>query len=155
MTRRWIDTHKPAAPARVHLVLAALMWSCVGLTLLGLGITWSWPEHGATTLWLLAIAAAGGVIKARYVLDRAARRIITRIEARGDGRCLGGFLSPKSWALVAVMIGAGRLIRTGILARHAVGLLYVLVGCALLISSRLIWIAWRRGGGRRVPAAGG
>ncbi len=83
------------------------------------------------------------------MLDRAAERIANRIEARGDGRCLGGFLSPATWVLVAGMMAAGRILRGGLVPRHWVGLVYAAVGLGLLGSSRLAWgrLAGRRSGG--------
>ena len=63
--------------------------------------------------------------------------------ARGDGRCVGGFLSLRSWALVAVMVVAGRLLRGSHVARGILGAIYLAVGIALFLSSRVAWRAWR------------
>jgi hypothetical protein len=143
VTPGWLESRKPAASVRVHLLLAALMWSAVGVALLVVGAIWGWRVPHAAARWLLAAAVAAGVVKSRLILDRAARRIAARIESRGDGRCVGGFLSPASWLLVAAMAGTGRLLRSGLLSHHLVGLLYTAVGAALLISSRLLWRRWR------------
>jgi hypothetical protein len=142
MTSPWIDTIKPAAPARIHLLLAAVLWSAVGAALMAVGARWELEVRTPVTPWLIAAAVAGGWLKARWVLARTGRRIAGRIAARGDGRCIGGFLSLPSWALVLVMVVAGRLLRGGLLARHLVGLLYVLVGTGLLVASRVLWRAW-------------
>jgi len=139
----WVDSHKPAASAHVHLMLVGLMWTVVGVALVGLGGRWLWQSPIPAAPWLAALALAIGAFKARFVLDRAARRIVDRIRERGDGRCLGGFLSVRSWALVAAMAGGGRLLRGSHLARGLLGVLYIAVGTALLISSRVAWRAWR------------
>ena len=68
--------------------------------------------------------------------------MIERIRIRGDGRCLGGFLSLRTWGFVALMMVVGRVLR-GTLAHEIVGPLYIAVGSALIISSRLTWRAWR------------
>lgn len=143
MTSDWFHDHKPAAPARVHLVLAAAMWSVVGTALLIVGLRWVFLFPEPTAAWLAGAAVAVGVAKSRFVLDRAARRISERITARGDGRCVGGFLSLRSWSLVAVMMVAGRLLRSGIVAARVVGPIYAAIGTALLLSSRLLWYAWQ------------
>jgi len=143
--RPWTERFKPSAPARRHLLLAALMWSVVGAALAVVGTVWTLRAPHALAPWLLPIAAALGWLKARLILDRAGRRIVERIEARGDGRCLGGFLSLRSWALVAVMIVGGRLLRSGGVDLHVVGLLYVVVGTGLLLASRIPWGAWWSG----------
>ncbi len=142
MTRAWIDRLKPAAPARTHLLLAALMWSAVGGTLGVVGARWAFEVCTTATVWLVTAAVAVGWLKARFALEPAARRIIARIRARGDGRCIGGFLSVPTWSLVAFMAVGGRLLRGGVLSSHLVGLLYVVVGTALLVASRLMWRAW-------------
>jgi len=144
MTRAWFESLKPAASARVHLLLAALMWSTVGGVLLVLGVLWALDVRTPLTVLLLVACGAGGFLKAHYVLEPVARRTVERIEVRGDGRCVGGFLSPQSWAMVVAMMVIGRLLRGGVLSSHLVGLLYVLVGTALVLASRVLWGAWAR-----------
>ena len=143
----WAESHKPAAAARVHLLLAGMMWTVVVATLAGFGARWLWQSTGRTWPWLV-IAVAIGVIKARFVLDRAARTIVERIRSRGDGRCVGGFMSARSWALVVVMMLAGRVLRGSDATRVLLGVLYLAVGTGLLLSSRIAWLAWRDGSRR-------
>ena len=138
-----MDSHKPAAAVHVHLMLVGLMWTVVGVALVGLGGRWLWQSPIPAAPWLAALALAIGAFKARFVLDRAARTIADRIRERGDGRCIGGFLSLRSWALVAVMVAGGRLLRGSHVGRGLLGVLYVAVGTALLLSSRVAWRAWR------------
>ena len=138
----WAERHKPAAAVATHLMLAWLMWALVGAALFVFGARWVWEAAPTAGPLIAAGAVVIGAAKSRLVLDRAARGIVERIRARGDGRCLGGFLSLRTWALVVFMMTAGRLLR-GTLARGIVGPLYVAVGTALCISSRLSWRAWR------------
>jgi Ni/Fe-hydrogenase subunit HybB-like protein len=139
----WVERLKPGAAARVHLLLAGLMWALVGAALVGFGGWWLWQLPTPAAPWLVALALVIGVFKARFVLDRVARGIVDRILERGDGRCLGGFLSVRSWALVAVMVVGGRILRGSHMGRGLLGVLYVAVGTALLLSSRVAWRAWR------------
>jgi hypothetical protein len=142
---KWVETHKPSASASAHLMLAWFMWAVVGASLAAVGTTWMWQTAPKIAPWLAVGALMVGVLKSRAVLDRAAGRIADRIRVRGDGRCLGGFLSLQSWTLVVVMVVAGRLLRTTV-ARGIVSPLYLAVGTALLVSSRLLWHAWREAG---------
>jgi len=126
---------------------AWMMWFAVGSALVGFGARWLWSAAPVVAPWVAAGAVVAGSVKSRVVLDRAARRVVDRIRSRGDGRCLGGFLSLRTWGLVILMIAAGRLLR-GSLAHGIVGPLYVAVGTALCLSSRITWCAWsesRRG----------
>lgn len=138
----WAENHKPAAAVPTHLMLAWLMWAAVGAALVGFGARWLWESTPAAAAWLMVGAVAVGALKSRLVLDRVAGRIVTRIRTRGDGRCLGGFLSLGTWGLVILMMVAGRLLR-GTFAHVVVGPLYLAIGTALLVSSRLAWSAWR------------
>jgi hypothetical protein len=125
-----------------HLMLAWIMWVAVGSTMVAFGGRWLWAAAPALMPWIAAAAIVVGAVKSRLVLDPAARRVIDRIRVRGDGRCLGGFLSLRTWGLVALMMAGGRVLR-GTLARGIAGPLYLAVGCALCLSARLTWRAWR------------
>ena len=142
--RDWLDAHKPQASRGTHLLLAALLWSAVGAVLLIVGIRWVLQAHQAYALWLLAAAALVGAAKSRLALDRAAGRVIQRILSRGDGKCIGGFLSVRTWLVVVLMAGLGSTMRRTPVPRLAVGLLYAAVGTALLLACRHLWGAWRR-----------
>jgi len=140
--KSWAESHKPAGAVPTQLLLAWLMWATVGSALVGFGAWWLWESAPRIAPWVTAGSLAVGVVKSRLVLDRAARRGVDRICARGDGRCLGGFLSLRTWGLVVLMMVAGRLLRNT-LAHGIVGPLYIAVGSALFLSSRLSWRAWR------------
>jgi hypothetical protein len=138
----WAEDHKPAATMSTHLMLAWLMWMVIGMALAGFGARWLWEAVPAGAPWIAIVAVAIGVLKSRLVLDGVARKVVERIRARGDGRCLGGFLSPYTWSFVILMMVVGRVLR-GTLARGIVGPLYIAVGCALCLSSRVAWHALR------------
>lgn len=138
----WLERWKPAASARTHLLLASAMWTVVGSALLYFGVRWTlMPDLWQTTVILL-VAATLGVLKGRFILEHAATRTIERIRTRGNGRCLGGFLSPTTWGLVVFMMVAGRVLRSGILPMPITGAIYAAIGIALLLTSRKLWAAW-------------
>jgi hypothetical protein len=137
----WLELHKPAASARSQLLLAAITWSVVGTLLAVFGAKWLLASHVRYVYLLLATAALLGFLKARFILGRAAQRTIERIRSRGDGVCIGGFFSPRTWAIVALMAAAGRILRGGLVPRPIVGFVYAAVGAALLIATRRLWRA--------------
>ena len=134
-----LEKYKPAANATTHLLMAALMWLVVGVLLAGFGLKWLAHSSLAFKWPLAALAVALGMFKSRFALDKAAHHMVDRIAARGDGRCIGGFLSPWSWLMVAIMAGGGRALRAWVLPKGWAGLLYLMVGVALALSSRLLW----------------
>jgi len=142
-----LERWKPRAAGRTQLLLAGALWTIVGAALLGFGARWTIEAFGPRAGALAAaLGVLAGLLKGRFVLDRAAARIADRIAARGDGRCIGGFLSWRTWLLVALMSGAGRLLRSGLLSHAVVGPLYAAIGAGLLFSSRIAWKRWRTTG---------
>ncbi len=141
--RQLLETYKPAAPARAHIAVAAALWTIVGALLLFFGVRWSLAGSSHYAVPILVSAIAAGALKARFVLHKAATRITDRIRARGDGRCLGGFVSWKTWILIAFMATSGRMLRAGLLPRPIVGFIYAGIGAALLLAARRLWSEWR------------
>ena len=115
------------------------MWTAVGGALAAFGSVWL-LSGGAP--WLIAPASILGLAKAHFALRPASVRTIARIRERGDGRCVGGFLSARSWLFVIAMAAAGRLLRSTPVPRAVVGFLYVAVGVGLLLASARLWRAW-------------
>jgi hypothetical protein len=139
----WCERHKPAAGPRTHRRLAAGLWLAVGLGLAGFGAMQTWDAGGRAAPLLLALAAAVGALKGRFVLARTARRNAARIASRGDGRCVGGFLSWRSWLLVAAMMFIGRTLRHAGIPGSVLGPIYVAVGLGLILGSLPLWRASR------------
>lgn len=133
---------KPAAPRSVHLLAASLTWTIVGGLLLATGVRWLVQAREDTWQWWLGAAIVLGAAKAQLALRRTARRAIDRIRTRGDGRCLGGFFSIKTWLVVLLMIVVGRLLRTSGLPGEIAGLIYAAVGAALLLGGLAFWKAF-------------
>jgi len=135
----WAERWKPAAGARTHLLAAALLWTAVGAGLSGAGIVWCFS---ARRPWVpLALGVCVGVLKGIFIIARLAARNARRIIARGDGKCLGGFLSIKTWLLVAAMMGSGMFLRRSGIPRPILGVIYTAVGTALLAGSVSLWKA--------------
>ncbi len=125
------------------MLLAALLWTCVGTGLSLAGLRWCadtrapWPP-------VLGLSGLGlGLLKGRFALERTARRSAARIAQRGDGKCLGGFLSWRSWLFVLAMMAMGVVLRRSGLPRPFLGVLYTAVGTSLLWGGRVYWGQWR------------
>jgi len=134
----WLARLKPGASTKTNLLVAALMWSFIGLYLMVRGYLLSESLSGL----FLALALVLGTRKAFWVIERAARKNIARIVARPDGMCLGGVYSWGMWGMVVCMMLGGRLLRNSSVPPLVLSVIYVAVGWALLLSSRLIWQEW-------------
>jgi len=135
----WFNAYKPAASARSHAFLAASMWTVVGTVLTLVGVRWVISSSLPHAWLLMLVAAAAGALKSRFVLERSANRTMERIRGRGDGRCVGGFFSFRTWLFVVAMACLGRILRGGLLPRYIVGRLYFAVGIALAHACRKLW----------------
>jgi hypothetical protein len=140
----WLETYKPTASSRFQLWLAGAMWTAVGIALTFVGGHWLLTTDGYKILILTAVAVCLGIGKSFFVLERAAHNFVSRIQLRGEGKCVGGFLSVKGWALVGGMVLLGRLLRSVGIPRPILGLVYAGVGLGMVISSRIFWRAWLR-----------
>jgi hypothetical protein len=132
---------KPGVSKRVHLFAAPLLWTVVGASLLVRG--WDFIGPGRER-WFVLLAIVIGTAKSLLILDKTARRALTRIVSLRDGTCLGAVYSWKTWLLVVLMMGSGIVLRRYFTPGAMVGTIYAAVGWALLLSSRLGWLEWFR-----------
>jgi hypothetical protein len=135
-----LSRFKPNASRSIHLIVAASLWTVVGVLLMSRGIIWL---NGVGQLWIALPALLIGSVKSLFVLDKSAKKGIKRIVTTRDGRCLGGVYSIKTWLLVLLMMTAGYLMRNSSLPREFLGLFYVSIGWGLFFSSRHAWMVWK------------
>jgi len=140
MIRRTLIKFKPGVPRQIHLLLAASLWSIIGIFLMTRGMSWLTTTE---RLWLTIPAIIAGSLKSLFILDNSARKGVHRILELADGTCLGAVYSIKTWLLVLIMIGSGFVLRHSSLPKELLGGLYMTIGWALFFSSRHAWQAWR------------
>lgn len=136
----WIS---PPAAEQTQLIAAAVMWLIGASILLVRGTAYIHDRYWHA--WALAAGLVLGVAKARLLLDRVAATAVARIRERGRAHFFG-FLSARSWLLVALMMGGGMLLRRLVVHPDAIGAgimgaIYIGVGTALLLADRAFWHA--------------
>ena len=137
-----LSRFKPGASTRTHLLLSAVLWTTIGSLLLAKG-SYRLSQLGQWQSFMVMLPAIIiGSLKALVILDKSARRGIERIATFKDGTCLGAVYSIKTWILVLCMMGMGVILRNSSLPVTLLGFLYITIGWALLLSSRLAWKAW-------------
>jgi hypothetical protein len=122
-------------------LLAALLWTCVGSFLLFRGLSAALKLDPAVQLAICLSAALIGVGKGLKVMRPTARKGAKRILTRGDGRCVMGFISWKTWLFVIGMALFGAALRRAGLPPWLLGVILCGVGTALLIGSWTYWTA--------------
>lgn len=137
-----IQRFKPGAKRSTHLWLSALLWTTVGSLLLVKGFYRfsQLPEH---PLWIIGAGLSAGLIKSMLVLDKSAHKTISRIRELKQGSCIGAVYSPKTWLMVLCMMILGIFLRNSSLPVKLLCFIYITIGSALVISSRLGWQAYR------------
>jgi hypothetical protein len=126
---------KPATPKSVLLLISGLMWSLVGLMLCQLAFRWyvlaSFQDH-------LGFLLAGVIVALpihHFGFSIFARRNISRIRTLNEKPCLFAFMAWWNYPLVLFMIGLGLTLRHSPIPKIYLGVLYIGIGGALLLSS--------------------
>lgn len=127
---------KPGVSLRTHHIVAASIWSGVGLMLLVRGGSYLFE---AGSQWVLVLAVVVGTFKSLFILDKSARKNLKRLSIKKDGACLGGVYSINMWLMILAMMIMGKLLRNSGLPDVFIGGLYAAIGWALFFSSRLLW----------------
>ena len=130
---------KPGGSITAHLLLASMLWTVVGTGLIYRGVVWLIEGD---SIWFVFLAGLLGTLKSLLILDKSVRKSIDRIQLLADGSCLGGVYSLKTWTLVVSMIVLGYLLRHLSVSHELLGVLYIGIGWALILSSRIGWKAW-------------
>ncbi len=129
-----------------HIVHAAVVWVLVGCMITARGTVWVLADLH-THAWLaviLPLAALLGVGKGVWVLGRSAGRSVARIRALDARTPWWRMYSPAMYLLIAGMMALGIALRWAGAHWHlvgAVGILYLVIGIALLAGSGAYWKA--------------
>ncbi|MFQ5597990.1 MAG: hypothetical protein ACE5GK_08065 [Nitrospiria bacterium] len=132
-----------------HLKIAFFMWGLVGTGLLIAGSFFLFgdrslsvldsakPTPGMTEGLGLAIALVLGFVKGHLVLKKVARKYILRIKSLPETSPFYKTFSVKSWLMIPGMMLIGRIVRTVGAPPLVIGVIYVAVGFALILGSRM------------------
>ena len=136
-----LSRFKPGVNRRTHLLMTAVLWTVIGLLLLTKG-AFRLSQLNDWQPLIIVLAVLAGSLKAYLILDKSARKGIDRILSFKEGTCFGAVYSVKTWILVLCMMGMGVILRNSSLPLSLLSFLYLTIGWALLLSSRLAWRVW-------------
>jgi len=125
---------KPAISKKALLVIAGVMWCCVGVILTGMAANWLYFYKGSprlfavTGLFIALIVHHFGFLK---VVDKN----LGRISQLPQKPCAFSFISFKSYILIIVMISMGIALRHSSLPKQYLSIVYIGIGVALFLSS--------------------
>jgi len=124
-------------------VLAAgVVWSIVGLGLLGAALRWTAPfQNNYHSLWLIAGVGAGLIVY-RFGFSRLVATNISRIFSQAPGKdkvCFFSFQNTKSYLTIIVMIALGYTLRHLPIPKLYIAPIYTAIGLALFLSSLIYY----------------
>ncbi|MBD3867324.1 MAG: hypothetical protein IFK94_04280 [Acidobacteria bacterium] len=127
-----------------RLLVAALVWTLVGLGLLIAGgrfaVASGWKPGVAAVLAGLIL----GALKGRFLLAKIARENASRIESGPATSWIGASFSLSSWGIAGFFMILGMVVRRSGLPVSLIGFVYIAAGFGLFIASCSGWRAWRR-----------
>ena len=127
----------PAAPRRVLILLAGLVWSAVGIALIVMATVWL-LRADRYVIPALMLGLIGGGIVYRFGFLRLVRRNVKRIRETAPGKdrvCVFAFQNTRSYVIIAVMVMLGYTLRHLPLDKVYLAPIYLTIGLGLLLSS--------------------
>jgi len=125
----------PSVDRRWLYLLAALLWSLVGLMLCRRAAGWLAP---AATGHAAALALAGigsGALIYRFKFARLADKNIKRINCLHERENILAFQSTKTYLLIVFMMGLGIVLRHSPIPKPTLAVLYIGIGLGLFLAS--------------------
>jgi len=129
--KRW----DPAVPQAWLLVAAGLMWMAVGVMLGRFAYLWLAQSSLQTELLLGGLGIASGLVIYRYGFSKLALKNSRRIRCLAEKACLFAFQEWKGYAIIAVMMTLGILLRGSPIPKPYLAVLYAGIGGGLFLSS--------------------
>lgn len=136
-----ITRFRPDVSKSVHFFAAPFIWTVAGIMLMIRGLGWIGLSR---TCWLLFIALFIGTIKSLTVLDKSAKKTLSRIMSLKETSCIGAVYPWKTWLFVILMMSTGIALRSMTEPGVFLGMIYLAAGWGLLFSSRHGWEQWLR-----------
>ena len=129
------DLFKPAVTKRVLLLLAGLVWFCVGTMLLAFAYAWLSDAPGKTAFMFSGFGIVLALLVHHFGFLRIVDKNIERILPMVDKKCLFSFITWKSYMIILVMVALGTLLRHSAIPHQYLAILYTGIGLALILSS--------------------
>ena len=139
---------KLAVDKPILLLLAGLLWLCVGFMLLSSSYSWLSVYEGNNSIFIV-IGIAVALLIHHFGFLRIVDDNLGRILPMEGKRCLFSFIPWKSYIVIIIMIIMGALLQRSTIPKQYLSILYTAIGLALILSSvrylRFFWRQLRKG----------
>ena len=127
---------KPAVNRKWLIIISGLMWSCVGIFLNILALSWLKSVNNLQIFISVIIGLLVGSVIARFGFGNIANKNVNRILAYPKHACIFAFQEWKSYILIAIMMNLGIFLRTkGLIPKYILVPMYLGIGTALFLAS--------------------
>lgn len=126
---------KPAAPKFILFLISGLMWSGVGIFLNSYAIRWINNDIEVNIIMIIGVGILIALLIHRFGFNKIVLKNCNRISQMNEFPCIFSFMAWKSYLLVFVMISLGLTLRLSSIPRSYLAIIYIAIGCALIISS--------------------
>lgn len=145
----WLEQLKPAVGKSALVLLAGVMWVCVGMLLLSHAVAWLRLVEGPSVLWFVLPGFCMALVIHHFGFLRIVDRNLGRIRLLEGKRCAFSFIPLKSYGMIVVMICLGIGLRHSPIPKPYLAVFYLAIGAALILSSvrYLRVLLWKPKGG--------
>ena len=131
----------PSVDRRVLVLIAGVVWSLVGLVLIGVALLWLISSH-KNVIMSITVGIISGLVVYRYGFSKLARKNLIRIYGQASGKdkiCVFAFQNTRSFLIAASMMLIGYLLRHLPIPRFYLVPVYFAIGLGLFLSSLLYY----------------
>ena len=132
---RKIDLFKPAVTKSVLLLLAGIVWLCVGTMLLVIAHAWLADAPGTIAIMFFGFGVVLALLVHHLGFLKIVDKNIERILPMVEKKCLFSFITWKSYIIIMVMVALGTFLRHSAIPHRFLAILYTGIGLALILSS--------------------
>jgi hypothetical protein len=129
------DKFKPAVSNKYLLLLAGIVWDCVGLMLLCFAYSWLSTSQSFDSYLYSTAGILLALVIHHFGFLRIVDKNLERILQMDGKRCLFSFIPWKSYLIIMIMVIMGILLRHSQLPKKDLAILYIGIGLALILSS--------------------
>ena len=144
------DKFKPAVKNSVLLLLAGIVWVCVGFLLLSLAFSWLSTASVADRYLYSGAGLLLALLIHHFGFLKIVDKNLKRIRQMSGMRCFFSFMPWQSYLIITVMVTMGSILRHSTIPKKDLSILYIGIGLALILSSvRYLRIFYREMTGRK------
>jgi len=126
---------RPVVTKSALLLIAGSVWICIGAMLVLIALSWL-SKPPAVNLFVFAGAGVAlALVIHHFGFLKIANKNMIRILALDKKPGLWSFIPLRSYAIIAVMITMGALLRHSSIPKHFLAILYIGIGLGLMLSS--------------------